>query len=80
MLDGILLRDGLLNLEGSEESKQQEASTKEAKIVTVDKVRGSSRTLEHSKVVELALQILFKAWKAWGFTKRGTAGSLQSSG
>lgn len=88
MLDRVLLREGLLNLAGTEEAqtlnipddypgKQAEPEEEVKAIDTAGPERGGS-TWEYSKVVELALEILLKSWKAWGFSKHTSPGALQS--
>ena len=78
MLDRVLLREGLLNLAGTEEAQKQAEPEEEVKAIdTAGPERGGS-TWEYSKVVELALEILLKSWKAWGFSKHTSPGALQS--
>ena len=79
MLDRVLLREGLLNLAGTEEPQKQAEPEEEVKAIdTAGSARGSS-TWEYSKVVELALEILLKSWKAWGFSKHTSPGALQGT-
>ena len=79
MLDRVLLREGLLNLEGADAAEKETEETKEeTKVIQATESVRTSSTWEHSKVVELALQILLKAWKAWGFGKQAAPGAAQS--
>ena len=64
MVDGILLNPNVANKQQPDEETVS-GSGSETKVISKLK---TCNTHVYSKVVEVSLQILFKAWKAWGFT------------
>ena len=65
MVEGILLNAGI----GGEKKDEEETKSSTSAETKVIGKRKTCNSHVYSKVVELSLQILFKAWKAWGFSR-----------